>query len=68
MKQRKKVKGIKRNVDNLRDLWDNVKCPNIRVMAVSEEKDKKKWHEKILEKTTVENFPKMGEEIATQII
>jgi len=42
--------------------------PSIRVMAVSEEKDKKKWHEKILEKTTVENFPKMGEEIATQII
>ena len=21
---------IKRNKDNLRDLWDNVKCPNIR--------------------------------------
>ena len=27
--ERKKEKGIKRNVDNLRDLWDNVKCPNI---------------------------------------
>ena len=25
----KKVKGIKRNEDELRDLWDNVKCPNI---------------------------------------
>ena len=22
-------KTIKRNEDNLRDLWDNVKCPNI---------------------------------------
>ena len=22
-------KKIKRNEDNLRDLWDNVKCPNI---------------------------------------
>ena len=42
--------------------------PSIRVMAVSEEKDKKKWHEKILEEIIVENFPKMGEEIATQII
>ena len=26
---RKKEKRIKRNEDNLRDLWDNVKCPNI---------------------------------------
>ena len=27
--ERKKVKRIKRNEDNLRDLWDNVKHPNI---------------------------------------
>ena len=25
----KRKKSIKRNKDNLRDLWDNVKCPNI---------------------------------------
>ena len=25
----KKEKRIKRNEDNLRDLWDNAKCPNI---------------------------------------
>ena len=25
----KKEKQIKRNEENLRDLWDNVKCPNI---------------------------------------
>ena len=30
MKHRgKKKKRMKRNEDNLRDLWDNVKCPNI---------------------------------------
>ena len=29
MKQRgKKKKRIKRNEDNLKDLWDNVKCPS----------------------------------------
>ena len=39
---RKKEKRIKRNEDNLRDLWDNVKCPNIRMIGVPEEKDKKK--------------------------
>ena len=27
--ERKKEKRIKRNGDNLRDLWGNVKCPNI---------------------------------------
>ena len=27
--ERKKQKIIKRNEDNLRDFWDNVKCPNI---------------------------------------
>ena len=37
---------MKRNEDNLRDLWDNVNCPNIRIIGVPEE-DKKKRHEKI---------------------
>ena len=54
-------KRIKINEDNLRDLWDNVKCPNIWIIGVPEE-DKNKGHEKI-----VENFPKMGKEIATQV-
>ena len=27
--ERKKEKRFKRNKDNLRDLWDNVQCPNI---------------------------------------
>ena len=57
---------MKRNEDNLRDLWDNVKSPNIRIIGVPEE-DKKKGREKILEEKIVENFPKMGEEIATQV-
>ena len=32
-----------------------------------EEEDKKKGHEKILEEIIVENFPKMGKEIITQV-
>ena len=36
-------------------------------MGVLEEEDKKKGHEKILEEITVENFPKMGRAIATQV-
>ena len=66
MKKEKK-KRIKRNEDNHRDLWDNVKRPNIRIIGVQEEEDKKKGHEKILEEIIVENFPKMGKEIVTQV-
>ena len=44
--ERKQGKRIIRNQDNLRDLWDNVKCPNIRIIGVPEEEDKKKDHEK----------------------
>ena len=49
------------NEHNLRNLWDNVKHPNIRFIDVPEE-DKKKGHEKIV----VEKFLIMGKEIATQ--
>ena len=65
--ERKKEKRIKRNEDNLRDLWDKVKCPNIQIIGVPEEEDKKKGHEKILQEIIVENFPKIGKEIATQV-
>ena len=62
-----KEKRIKRNEDNLRDLQDNIKRYNIRIIGVPEEEDKKKDHEKILEEITVENFPKLGKEIITQV-
>ena len=55
-----------KNEDNLGDLQDNIKCYNIRIIGDPEE-DKKKDHEKILEEIIVENFPKMGKEIITQV-
>ena len=68
MKQRgKRKKRVKRSEDNLRDLWDNVKRPNIRIIGVPEEEDKKKGHQKLLKDIIAENFPKMGKEIATQV-
>ena len=39
--ERKKGKRMKGNKNNFRDLWDNVKCPNIQTIGVPEEKDKK---------------------------
>ena len=50
-----------------RDLWDNVKCTNVQIIGAPEEENKKKVHDKILEEIIVENFPKMGKEIITQV-
>ena len=44
-----------------------MKCSDIRIIGVPEEEDKKKDHEKILQEIIVENFPKMGKEIITQV-
>ena len=64
--ERKIEKRIKRNEDNLRDLWDNVKTPQ-HLNHRSPRRRQKKGHEKILEEIIVENVPKMGKEIATQV-
>ena len=40
---------MKRIEDNLRDLWDNIKCTSIQVIGVPEEEEKKKGTEKIFE-------------------
>ena len=37
----------KRIEDSLRDLWDNIKCTNIRIIRVPEEEEKKKGSENI---------------------
>ena len=44
-----------------------MKSPDIQIIGVPEEEDKKKGHEKLLEEIIAENFPKMGKEIVTQV-
>ena len=62
-----KEKRMKRIEDSLRELWDNIKHINFRIIGVPEEKEKKKGTEKILEDIRVENFPNMGKEIVHQV-
>ena len=44
--EQNKVKRMKRTEDSLRDLWDNIKHTNIRII-VGPEEEKKKGYEKI---------------------
>ena len=58
---------MKRNEDSLRDLWDNIKRNNIRIIVVPEGEETEKGPKKISEEIIVKNFPNMGKEIATQV-
>ena len=64
--EQNKVKRMKRTEDNLRDLWDNIKCTSIQILGVPEEEEKKKGYKKIFEETVVENSPNMEKEIVNQ--
>ena len=58
---------MKRIEGSLRDLWDNIKRTNIRIIGVLEEEEKKKGTEKLFEEIIVENFPAMGKEIVNKV-
>ena len=57
---------MKRIEDSLRDLWDNIKCTNIRMVWIPEE-EKKKEYEKFFEEIIVEIFSNMEKEIVNQV-
>ena len=65
--EQNKEKRMKRIEDSLRDLWDNIKHTNIRIIGVQEEEEKKKGSEKIFEEIIVENFLNLGKEIRNQV-
>ena len=65
--EQNKEKRMQRNEDSLRDLWDNIKRNNIRIIGVPEGKEREKGPEKIFEEIIVKNFHNMGKEIATQV-
>ena len=65
--EQNKEKRMKRIEDSLRDLWDNIKHTNIRIIGVPEEEEQKKGTEKIFEEIIAENSPNMGKEIVSQV-
>ena len=49
--------------DGLRNPWDNIKLNNIHIIGVPEGKEREKEPEKMFEKITAENVPKMAKKI-----
>ena len=58
---------MKRTEDSLRDLWDNIKHTNIRIIGVPEEEEKKKGYKKTFKEIIVENFTNMEKEIVNRV-
>ena len=65
--EQNKVKRMKRTVDSLMDLWDNIKHTNIQIIGDLGEEEIKKGYEKIFKEIRVENFPNMENEIVNQV-
>ena len=64
--EQKREKRLKTNEESLRELWDNVKCTNIRFIGVPEGEEREKETEKIFQEIIAKNFPNMGKEPLTQ--
>ena len=65
--EQNKIKRMERTEDSLGDLWDYIRCTNIRIIRVPEEQKKNKGYEKNFEEIIVENFPNMEKEIVNQV-
>ena len=59
--EQNKITRMKRTENSLRDLWDNIKHTNIRIIGVPEEEEKKKGYEKNFEEIIVEIFSQRGQ-------
>ena len=65
--EQNKVKRMKRAEDSPRDVWDNSKYTNIKIIGVPEEEEKKKGYEKFFEEIIFGNFPNMEKKIVSQV-
>uniref|UniRef100_A0A8D1YD07 L1 transposable element RRM domain-containing protein n=1 Tax=Sus scrofa TaxID=9823 RepID=A0A8D1YD07_PIG len=65
--EQKREKRLKRNEESLRELWDNIKHTNIRIIGVPEGEEREEGTEKIFQEIIAENFTNMGKEPLTQI-
>ena len=60
-------KRLKTNEESLREIWDNVKHNNIRIIGMPEGKEREKETEKIFQEIIAKNFPNMGKDHSLKI-
>ena len=58
---------MKKHESNIRDLWDNVKHANLRLIGIPEGEEKEKGIENVFEVILAENFPNLKKETDTQV-
>ena len=51
------------SLDNVRSLWDNFKCTNIRIMGMPEEREREQDTENLFEEIMTENFPHLVKDV-----
>ena len=66
-KDQEKEKRLRKKKEGLRELQDNVKRNNTHIIGISEGEEEEQGIESLFEKVTMENFPNLMREIATQI-
>ena len=57
----------KRNEEELKEMQDNMKCNNIRIIGMPEKEEEEQGIENVFEKVMMENFPNLMREKVTQI-
>ena len=57
---KKKEKKIMAHADWLREVSDLLKCSNIYIIGISEDEEREKRAEGLIEQTIAENFPNLG--------
>ena len=50
---------VKKHGSNIRDLWDNIKQANLRIIGIPEGEEKEKGIKNIFEEIMAENFPNL---------
>uniref|UniRef100_A0A9L0S1T4 L1 transposable element RRM domain-containing protein n=1 Tax=Equus caballus TaxID=9796 RepID=A0A9L0S1T4_HORSE len=65
--EQKREKRIRQNENSVRELWDNIKCANIRIIGVPEGEERDKGAENLFVEIIEENFPHLRKETDMQV-
>ena len=60
-------KRLKKNEEGLRELQNNMKCNNIRMIGIPEVEEEEQGIESLFEKVMIENFPNLMREKVMQV-